>query len=261
MWPAVAAGLRRPQRSRHRTTFDGVTLRPLVGVQARPRIMAEAARAGNGRGARFSGGNRTAAAARRLRHRRDHVPKYSARPNASGRSKPPARRAVPCGWISGRRSRPSRPRSRCDRALRSVRYARPWRRPAGGEALRARRSTIIAQPSTATPQRDSGGAATLPGNARSLDSAASCSSGCSDRARRGRFSAFRSTSRPRAHWWLSRARLALEEAPHGITINVVSPGDIRDKSHRPRAGARALDANNPRGRPGSPRTSPMPCDS
>ena len=33
--------------------------------------------------------------------------------------------------------------------------------------------------------------------------------------------------------------LALEEAPYGITINVVSPGDIRDKAHLPGAGARA----------------------
>jgi len=44
--------------------------------------------------------------------------------------------------------------------------------------------------------------------------------------------------------------LALEEAPHGITINVVSPGDIRDKAID-RAQARERQANNPRGRPGS----------
>jgi 3-oxoacyl-[acyl-carrier protein] reductase len=44
--------------------------------------------------------------------------------------------------------------------------------------------------------------------------------------------------------------LAIEEAPHGITVNVVAPGDIRDKSlERDRAFERA--AHNPRGRPGS----------
>ncbi|MEO6835951.1 MAG: SDR family oxidoreductase [Candidatus Tumulicola sp.] len=44
--------------------------------------------------------------------------------------------------------------------------------------------------------------------------------------------------------------LALEEARHGITINVVAPGDIRDKSL---TRAQALDrtAANPRGRPGT----------
>jgi 3-oxoacyl-[acyl-carrier protein] reductase len=44
--------------------------------------------------------------------------------------------------------------------------------------------------------------------------------------------------------------LALEEAPHGITVNVVSPGDIREKTID-RAQARERQANNPRGRPGS----------
>lgn len=44
--------------------------------------------------------------------------------------------------------------------------------------------------------------------------------------------------------------LALEEASHGITVNVVSPGDIRQKSID-RAQARQREANNPRGRPGS----------
>ncbi len=44
--------------------------------------------------------------------------------------------------------------------------------------------------------------------------------------------------------------LAIEEAPRGITVNVVSPGDIRQKSlDRTQALARA--ARNPRGRPGS----------
>ncbi len=44
--------------------------------------------------------------------------------------------------------------------------------------------------------------------------------------------------------------LAIEEAPHGITVNVVSPGDIREKTlDRPQALERA--ARNPRGRPGS----------
>jgi len=44
--------------------------------------------------------------------------------------------------------------------------------------------------------------------------------------------------------------LALEEARHGITVNVVSPGDIREKTID-RAQARERQANNPRGRPGS----------
>jgi 3-oxoacyl-[acyl-carrier protein] reductase len=44
--------------------------------------------------------------------------------------------------------------------------------------------------------------------------------------------------------------LAVEEAPHGITVNVVSPGDIREKTlDRARALERA--ARNPRGRAGS----------
>jgi 3-oxoacyl-[acyl-carrier protein] reductase len=44
--------------------------------------------------------------------------------------------------------------------------------------------------------------------------------------------------------------LALEEAPNGITVNVVEPGDIRDKELL-RADALALSAGNPRGRPGT----------
>ena len=44
--------------------------------------------------------------------------------------------------------------------------------------------------------------------------------------------------------------LALEEARYGITVNVVSPGDIRDKT-LDRRGARELVAANPRGRAGS----------
>lgn len=44
--------------------------------------------------------------------------------------------------------------------------------------------------------------------------------------------------------------LALEEAAHGITINVVSPGDIREKSIA-RVQAREREARNPRGRAGS----------
>lgn len=44
--------------------------------------------------------------------------------------------------------------------------------------------------------------------------------------------------------------LAVEEAPHGITVNVVVPGDIRDKSV-PRSRAVERPARNPRGRPGS----------
>lgn len=44
--------------------------------------------------------------------------------------------------------------------------------------------------------------------------------------------------------------LAIEEARNGITVNVVSPGDIRDKTlAREHAGART--ARNPRGRAGS----------
>jgi len=44
--------------------------------------------------------------------------------------------------------------------------------------------------------------------------------------------------------------LAIEEAPSGITVNVVSPGDIREKTlAREHAGKRA--ARNPRGRVGS----------
>jgi 3-oxoacyl-[acyl-carrier protein] reductase len=44
--------------------------------------------------------------------------------------------------------------------------------------------------------------------------------------------------------------LAIEEARHGITVNVIEPGDIRDKQ-RSRESAHALPAANPRGRPGS----------
>lgn len=44
--------------------------------------------------------------------------------------------------------------------------------------------------------------------------------------------------------------LALEEAAHGITVNIVSPGDIRDKSIV-RADALQRPARNPRGRAGS----------
>ncbi len=44
--------------------------------------------------------------------------------------------------------------------------------------------------------------------------------------------------------------LALEEARHGITVNVVSPGDIRQKSLS-RAEALERPAGNPRGRAGS----------
>ncbi|MGA8534575.1 MAG: SDR family oxidoreductase, partial [Candidatus Tumulicola sp.] len=44
--------------------------------------------------------------------------------------------------------------------------------------------------------------------------------------------------------------VAIEEARHGITINVVSPGDIRRKSLA-RAETVELAASNPRGRPGS----------
>ncbi len=44
--------------------------------------------------------------------------------------------------------------------------------------------------------------------------------------------------------------LALEEARHGITVNVIEPGDIRDKQADRRT-ARSRTANNPSGRPGS----------
>jgi len=44
--------------------------------------------------------------------------------------------------------------------------------------------------------------------------------------------------------------LAVEEAPHGITVNVVSPGDIREKT-LDRAQALERAARNPRGRAGS----------
>jgi len=44
--------------------------------------------------------------------------------------------------------------------------------------------------------------------------------------------------------------LALEEGRNGITVNIVEPGDIREKE-RTRAQARVLSANNPVGRPGT----------
>ncbi len=44
--------------------------------------------------------------------------------------------------------------------------------------------------------------------------------------------------------------LALEEAANGISVNVIEPGDIRDKDAG-RAAARALPANNPTGHAGS----------
>jgi 3-oxoacyl-[acyl-carrier protein] reductase len=44
--------------------------------------------------------------------------------------------------------------------------------------------------------------------------------------------------------------LALEEGAHGITVNVVEPGDIRDK-YLTREQARDRTAGNPRGRPGT----------
>jgi 3-oxoacyl-[acyl-carrier protein] reductase len=44
--------------------------------------------------------------------------------------------------------------------------------------------------------------------------------------------------------------LALEEAPNGISVNVIEPGDIRDKD-ADRAAARAIAANNPAGHAGS----------
>jgi len=44
--------------------------------------------------------------------------------------------------------------------------------------------------------------------------------------------------------------LSLEEAVHGISVNVIEPGDIRDKA-ADRAAAHAVVANNPTGRAGS----------
>jgi 3-oxoacyl-[acyl-carrier protein] reductase len=44
--------------------------------------------------------------------------------------------------------------------------------------------------------------------------------------------------------------LALEEAAHGISVNVIEPGDIRDKDAG-RAAARSQAANNPTGHAGS----------
>ena len=44
--------------------------------------------------------------------------------------------------------------------------------------------------------------------------------------------------------------LAVEEAANGITVNVVSPGDIRNKTLE-RASAMEHEARNPRGRPGT----------
>ena len=44
--------------------------------------------------------------------------------------------------------------------------------------------------------------------------------------------------------------LALEEAANGITVNVIEPGDIRDKD-ADRAAAHAIAANNPTGHAGS----------
>jgi 3-oxoacyl-[acyl-carrier protein] reductase len=44
--------------------------------------------------------------------------------------------------------------------------------------------------------------------------------------------------------------LALEEAKAGITVNVIEPGDIRDKD-ADRAGSREIEANNPTGHAGS----------
>jgi len=44
--------------------------------------------------------------------------------------------------------------------------------------------------------------------------------------------------------------LALEEAPKGITVNVIEPGDIRDKAVT-RSEALKREAGSPRGRPGS----------
>lgn len=47
--------------------------------------------------------------------------------------------------------------------------------------------------------------------------------------------------------------LAVEEAPHGITVNMVCPGDIRgmDKERTIAEVAHRADAESPRGRPGS----------
>ena len=46
--------------------------------------------------------------------------------------------------------------------------------------------------------------------------------------------------------------LAIEEASHGITVNVIEPGDIRDKTiTRAEALAQTEPAKNPRGRPGT----------
>lgn len=44
--------------------------------------------------------------------------------------------------------------------------------------------------------------------------------------------------------------LALEEGQYGVTVNVVEPGDIREK-YRSRGEARTMAAANPAGRPGS----------
>ena len=44
--------------------------------------------------------------------------------------------------------------------------------------------------------------------------------------------------------------LSLEEAEHGITVNIIEPGDIRDKDVD-REGARAIPANNPTRHAGS----------
>jgi 3-oxoacyl-[acyl-carrier protein] reductase len=44
--------------------------------------------------------------------------------------------------------------------------------------------------------------------------------------------------------------LSLEEAKHAITVNVIEPGDIRQKSIS-REGALGMQAQNPRGRPGT----------
>ena len=44
--------------------------------------------------------------------------------------------------------------------------------------------------------------------------------------------------------------LAIEEAQFGVTVNVIEPGDIRDK-HQSREDARAQESPIPRGRPGS----------
>jgi 3-oxoacyl-[acyl-carrier protein] reductase len=44
--------------------------------------------------------------------------------------------------------------------------------------------------------------------------------------------------------------LAIEEAQFGVTVNVIEPGDIRDK-RQSREAARAQESPIPRGRPGS----------